>query len=55
MEETVNDLILATAGEVAKMPAEERPVFVGLFRLAVLLGEAQTYADRLALVPLDAS
>jgi hypothetical protein len=53
MEDTVNDLMLATAPEVGEMTVEARPLFVALFRLAVLIGEAETYVDRLALTPLD--
>jgi hypothetical protein len=35
------------------MPIDVRPVFIGLFRLAVLLGEAQSFAERLSVTSLS--
>jgi hypothetical protein len=49
----VNRLLLAAAGEVTAMDAPSRPLFLGLLRLAVLLGEAQAYANALELGELS--
>lgn len=47
--EKVDDLLLRMADDVSAMPAKTRPLFVGLFRLAMLLGEAQAYSEQLSL------
>ncbi len=52
-DEQINDVLLGIAEEVSEMPPESRRVFISLFRLSVLLGEAQAYADKLSLVALD--
>jgi len=54
-DEQVNDLLLGVADEVAQMLPEDRRVFISLFRLSVLLGEAQAYADHLSLAALSVS
>ena len=51
--EKVDNLLLSIADDVSAMPVARRPLFIGLFRLAVLLGEAQAYAEKLALTSLS--
>lgn len=47
--EKVNDMILRLADSISAMNTDVRPLFVGFFRLAVLLGEAQSYSEHLGL------
>jgi hypothetical protein len=49
----VNDSLLRIADAVAAMPAAERPVFIDLYRLALLLGVSQGYAEHLDLATLS--
>jgi hypothetical protein len=42
----LDDIVLSFAGESAELPPGERAAFVTLFRLALLLGEAQACAER---------
>jgi hypothetical protein len=51
--EKTNDLLLRKADELSLVPTEARPPLVALFRLAVLLGEADCYGEQLALVQLS--
>ena len=52
--ERVNDLLLSAADDIPDLPASElSPVFMDLFRLAVVLGEAQRYASQLSIVGLS--
>jgi hypothetical protein len=45
----MNDAVLAIADELAAMPESERAAFLDLYRLSVLLGVAQRYAEELSL------
>jgi hypothetical protein len=51
--ERVDNLLLRISDDVSAMPIDARPLFIGLFRLALLLGEAEVYADRLSLTSLS--
>jgi hypothetical protein len=42
----LDDIMLSFADESAQVPPGERAAFVTLFRLALLLGEAQAFAER---------
>ena len=53
--ERVNNLLLSAADEVAAMPVDARHLFLGLLELAVLIGEAQVYAEHLSLTSLSLS
>jgi hypothetical protein len=53
--EQINNLLLSVADEVSAIPIRTRPILIGLFRLSVLLGEAQAYADQLSLTSLALS
>ena len=49
----VDNLLLSIADDVATMPTHDRPLFIGLFRLAVLIGEAQAYTEKLSMTALS--
>ncbi len=51
--ETVDELLLGMAEDVASLPRDVRPALVGLLRLAILLGEAQAFADDAGLRTLE--
>ena len=51
----IDDLVLDIADDVATIPVVSRPAFIHLFRLAVLLGEAQAYADHHSVMAIAAS
>jgi hypothetical protein len=51
--EKINDLLLGIADELSEAPTETRLLLISLFRLVLLLGEAQVYAEKLALVSLS--
>ena len=53
--ERVNDLLLGVADEVASLTFTTRLVFLGLYRLAVLLGEGQAFADHWSVPSLSPS
>lgn len=48
----LDDLILSVADEISGIPVDVRAIFTQLFRLALLLGEAQTYAELHAVTTL---
>jgi len=49
----VNDSVLRIADNVAAMPGSARPLFIDLYRLALLLGFAQRYAEDLEITQLS--
>lgn len=51
--EGVNDLLLSAANPAGEISGDRRPLFLGLFRLSILLGEAQAYSDKLSLGSLS--
>jgi hypothetical protein len=53
--ERVNNLLLKIADDVSAMPITKRPLFIVLFKMAVLVGAAQEYAARLSLKSLSVS
>jgi hypothetical protein len=53
--ENINDLVLSVADDVSTVPASARPILIGLFRLALLLGEAQAYAERYSVTVVSQS
>jgi len=50
--ERIDNAVLAIADDVAAMPAGDRTAFIDLYRLSLLLGAAQGYAERLSLTVL---
>lgn len=48
-EERLNDALLSKADFASRMPSDDRAIFFSLFRLAFLLGIAQSYGRALAL------
>jgi hypothetical protein len=48
-DEMIDNSLLAIADTVAAMPESTRPVFIDLYRLSVLLGISQRYAEQLSL------
>ncbi len=53
--EKINELLLGAADELSEAPADTRLLLISLLRLALLLGEAQEYADGLSLTSLALS
>lgn len=51
--EKVDDLLLGIADDISGMSVGSRRLFIGLFRVSVLMGEAQGYAERLTLTSLS--
>jgi hypothetical protein len=51
--EKINNLLLGVADELGEASTDARLLVVSLFRLAVLLGEAQEYAEKLSLTSLS--
>jgi hypothetical protein len=46
LAEQIDDLILGVSTELTGIPTNVRPTFISFFRLALLLGEAQVFAER---------
>jgi hypothetical protein len=51
----MNDAVIAIADDIAAMPEASRGAFIDLYRLSVLLGVAQRYAEELSLTTLATS
>ena len=51
--EKINNLLLGLADELSEEPRDTRLLLISLFRLTLLLGEAQEYADKLSLTTLS--
>jgi hypothetical protein len=54
-QDRMNDAVIAIADDVAAMPEASRGAFIDLYRLSVLLGIAQRYAEELSLTKLSTS
>ncbi len=53
--EKINNLLLGLADELSEEPRDTRLLLISLFRLTLLLGEAQEYAGKLSLTSLPVS
>jgi hypothetical protein len=54
-QDQMNDAVIAIADDIAAMPEAGRGTFIDLYRLSVLLGVAQRYAEELSLTTLATS
>jgi hypothetical protein len=54
-QDQMNDAVIAIADDIAAMPEACRGAFIDLYRLSVLLGVAQRYAEELSLTTLATS
>ena len=52
-QDRMNDAVIAIADDIAAMPEATRGPFIDLYRLAVLLGVAQRYAEEVSLTALS--
>jgi hypothetical protein len=46
VSDKIDDVTLSVSNDVASVPPAVRPLFIEVFRLSLLMGEAQAYADR---------
>jgi hypothetical protein len=54
-QDRMNDAVISIADDIAAMPEASRGAFIDLYRLALLLGVAQRYAEELSLTKLSTS
>ena len=52
-QDRMNDAVIAIADDIAAMPETTRGPFIDLYRLSVLLGVAQRYAEEVSLAALS--